>query len=72
MAQELTDAQRERIVFAGKIYAAIYQGLGQVPCTTFLCSEDDYETKFHACVCNPGAITILRLLPRGEDEDDDE
>ena len=69
MEQELTDAQRERIVFAGKLFAGIYKALGQYPCTTFICAEDDFTTQFHACVCTPGAITIARLIP-GEDEED--
>lgn len=69
MLPELTDEQRERIVFAGKVYVEIYRALGQFPCTTFLCSEDGYASRFHACVCTPGTITVARLALAGAEDE---
>ena len=69
MEPELSDKQRTRIVFAGKIYAGIYSALGQFPCTTFLCAEDGYATRFHACVCTPGTITVTRVGVEGAEDE---
>lgn len=62
MAAELTELQRQRLIFVGKIFGYMHQALGEKPCTSFFCVEDDFETQFHACFCTPGTLIINRTF----------